>query len=143
MALGLVAMKAPILLVLAGLSVATAQSAEPSGTLTLACQGTTQWSGEAKPETTSIGIILDFAAGTLEGFGSDVRFPIRITDVTETTIAFNGNNWNDPKKMHSLSISGTIDRVTGAVEATLAGAMAKKTWSASYVLKCKPTQRMF
>jgi hypothetical protein len=33
-------MKAPMLLALAALSISTAQAAEPTGTLTLACQGT-------------------------------------------------------------------------------------------------------
>ena len=129
-----------------GVMIGLAQATEPTGTLTLACQGTKQWSDDAKPEATSTGIILNFAAGTLEGFGSDVTFPMRITDVTETTISFTGDNWNDPKRTASFSMFGTIDRVTGAVEATLAGTMvgpAKKTWSAQYVLKCKPTQRMF
>ena len=128
-----------------GVIITLAQAAEPTGTLTLACKGTTQWSDDAKPEPTSTGVIIDFTARTLEGFGRDVSFPIRITDVTETTIGFMGNNWNQPNRMVSFSISGTIDRVTGAVEATFAGAMAsgKSTWSAHYVLQCKPTQRMF
>ena len=34
-------MKAPMLLALAALSISTAQAAEPTGKLTLACQGTT------------------------------------------------------------------------------------------------------
>jgi hypothetical protein len=123
-----------------------ALAAEPTGTLTLACQGTTQWSDEAKPEPTSTGLIIDFTARTLEGFGRDVTFPIRITDVTETTIQFTGNNWSDPNKTASFNIFGTIDRVIGAVEATLTGTMMvgqRTSWSASYLLKCKPTQRMF
>ena len=136
-------MKAPMLLALAALSISTAQAAEPTGTLTLACEGTTKWSDDAKPEPTFTGIIIDFGARTIEGFARDVSFPILITDVTETTIRFMGNNWNDPKNFTSFSIDGTIDRVTGAVEATFVGVMGKEKWSATYVLKCKPTQRMF
>jgi hypothetical protein len=42
----------------------------------------------ANPEPTSMGIILDFAARTVEGFGSDARFRIVIENITETSIGF-------------------------------------------------------
>jgi hypothetical protein len=121
-----------------------AQATEPTGTLTLACNGTAQ-TGDFKPEPTSVGIIINFAAQTIEGFHSDVNFQIVITDITETAITFAGSNL-DPKRTITEDIHGTIDRVTGTVEAIYAGSPVRgsgKGWTMIYSLKCKPTQRMF
>ena len=52
------------LAIVAGLSM-TAQAAEPA-TLTLACAGTAT-TGNAKPEPISMGIIVNFTAGTVQG----------------------------------------------------------------------------
>jgi hypothetical protein len=108
-----------MLLALAALS--TAQAAEPTGTLTLACQGETKEMEPqlgAKPEPISMGIILDFAARTVEGFGSDATFRIVIGNITETLIDFIGDNSADLTRLYEYRIFGTIDRVTGVVEAT-------------------------
>lgn len=93
----------------------TAQSAEPTGTLTLVCQGERTFrafkSGRAAPtrEPISMGIIVNFPTyGTVEGIQS-IRGYIVLID--ETKAVFNGND-----KMFG-SISGNIDRVTGAVSA--------------------------
>jgi hypothetical protein len=60
-------MKAPMLLALPALS--TAQAAEPTGTLTLACQGTVTGTGtEEKPELISMGVIVNFTTGMVQGF---------------------------------------------------------------------------
>jgi hypothetical protein len=145
-------MKATILLLLAGLSIA--QAAEPKGTLTLACQGAVSNSlaPDSKPEPISMGVIVNFAARRVE-FGHEVNFPVGITDITETTISFFGHLPNDPV-FFSIT-DGVIDRMTGAVEAEIfrrerggttcdaAGKRKCKSWMASYSLKCKPTQRMF
>jgi hypothetical protein len=112
----------------------TAQAADE--TMTLACQGTTISGVEdAKPEPISMGIIVNFTKRTVQGFA----YPVKITDVNEVTVAFEGFTiqW---------SAFGSIDRVTGDVEATsmLTDAKTGKTIaSASYALKCRPTQRMF
>jgi hypothetical protein len=49
--------------------------------------------------------------------------------------------------MVSYNMNGTIDRVTGTVEAGLTSSPEEghglKTWTTSYSLKCKPAQRMF
>lgn len=62
----------------AGLSM-TARAAEPA-TLTLACTGTaTSETEDAKPEPVSMGIIVNFTAGTVNGFtypGADLRLTI-------------------------------------------------------------------
>jgi hypothetical protein len=100
-------MKAPILLVLATLS--TAQAAEPTGTLTLACQGTMRDAREldAKPDPISMGIINDFKDRTVEGFGSDATFRIVILDVTERSITF-GSNLSDPTRDPTRSALGRM-----------------------------------
>jgi hypothetical protein len=82
-----------MLLALAALS--TAQAAEPTGTLTLACEGTAGFSGTA------------------------------------------GNG---------AAIFGTVDRITGDVEAATEHwnyETNKLRWAKGYSLKCKPTQGMF
>jgi hypothetical protein len=127
-------MKAPMLLALAALS--TAQAAEPTGTLTLACEGTTKV-GE-KLEPISMGIIVDFAARTVHGFGypglsGRFDFPVKITGMNEVTVAFHGSNQT------GVSITGSIDRVTGEAEART----QTPDLILRYSLKCKPTQRMF
>ena len=128
----------------------TAQAAEPRGTLMFACEGTkieTQpYGGDAEQrETISMGIIIDFAAGTVTGFRSEellVR-PV-ITDVSETTISFTGSS--DPTATVSYSMNGNIDRMTGALEAGFISSPKEGyglKWTRSYRLKCKPAQRMF
>ena len=95
-------MKAPMLLALAALSISTARAAEPTGTLTLACQGTVTGTGtEEKPELISMGVIVNFTTGMVQGF--DVL--ARVTTVDDVVITFNRSN--------SPLIDGTIDRVTG------------------------------
>ena len=115
-------------------------------TLTLACQGTaTSGVEDAKPEPVSMGIIVNFTARTVQGFGHPglIDYPVKITAWNEVTIAFSGSL---DIKSSMLSTTGTIDRVTGDVDAT-SGATDSKTsriiTSTSYALKCRPTQRMF
>jgi hypothetical protein len=133
-------MKPSILLALAVLS--TAKAAEPTGTVTLACNGTIKEGRPplgAKPEPASMGIIVNFDARTLVGFGADDTFRIAIGNITETEINFSGSNVGDPTRSYTYHIDGTIDRVTGAVEAMVHGSMrGGPTWSTSYSLECKP-----
>ena len=62
-------MKAVMLLALGLLA---AQAAEPTGTLTLACEGTTTDTvgPDAKPEPISMGVVVNFTTRTVQGFGS-------------------------------------------------------------------------
>jgi hypothetical protein len=60
-------MKAAILIVLAGLAIA--EAAQPTGTLTLACEGMVTHQPEGKPEPISMGMIVNFAERTVQGFG--------------------------------------------------------------------------
>jgi len=106
--------------------------------------------GEMDPERISMGIVVNFNAGTVQGFsdpgaspkGSD--FPLRIAGMNEATISFSGANPN----YYGVywSIRGTIDRVTGDVEATSQQTQLQTTKIISllvYSLKCRPMQRQF
>jgi hypothetical protein len=129
-------MNATILLLLAGLSIA--QAAEPRGTLTLACKGTTGRSAlspDAEREPVSMAIILNFAAKTIEGFGD--KYSIRLTDSEELALTFDGPSTGN--KFPNSNIRGSINRVTGDVEAYLTSDFGP----VHYSLQCKPTQRMF
>ena len=130
------------LAVMLGLS--TAQAADE--TLTLACQGTTVSGVEdAKPEPVSMGIIVNFTNRTVQGFGSPglIDYPVKITAWNDVTVAFSGSHVFANQQ---LSIMGSIDRVTGDVEATDLSTDTKThqtVFSLQYTLKCRPTQRMF
>jgi hypothetical protein len=136
-------MKAPMLLALAGLSMA-AQSSAPTGTLTLACEGTrtdTDMKTQVaeKPEPVSMGIIVDFETQRVQ-FGDDT---LRISAITETLLHFEGNNFNSPKAAYSYSIDGTIDRMAGTADAKSVGTKSGGQWAMHWLLQCKPTQRTF
>jgi hypothetical protein len=126
----------------------TAQAADEK-TLTLACQGTTTFTlgmKDVKREPISMGIIVDFTNHTVHGFAlppaGRADFPVKIVGMNEVTIAFHGS---ESKSQVETSITGSIDRVTGDVEARTQ-VSSSKTSDISflrYALKCKPTQRMF
>ena len=111
---------AAAMILVAGLST-TAQAVE-TGALTLACKGTTVAGYEdAKPDPFSMSLIVSFTAGTVQGFGtpgfSDP--PIKITGINEVTVAFGGSTQAPARVLGNSdwSLNGTIDRVTGEVEA--------------------------
>src|SRR5262245_10367211 len=123
----------------------TAQAADT--TLTLACKGTTT-SGleDAKPEPISMGIIVNFTNRTVQGFGIPgfMDYPVKITAWNDVTVVFSGSS--DVLKVSTSSITGSIDRVTGDVEATSMVTDTKThkiVTSTGYALKCRPAQRMF
>jgi hypothetical protein len=114
--------------------------------LTLACQGTitTYAEDHPKPAPISMGIIINFTNRTVQGFGypgsSPTNFPVRITAMDDVTVVFSGSD-GPPTEQR---ISGTIDRVTGDVGATLFTGVSGTTFSSTdYSLKCRPAQRMF
>jgi len=127
---------------LVGLS--TAQAADT--TLTLACQGTTLGGTEdAKPEPVSMGIIINFTKMTVQGFGDPglLDYPVKISGINDVTVSFGGSHESGPTL---ASIIGSLDRVTGDLNATSMVTNTKTSKigaSTSYVLKCRPTQRMF
>ena len=133
------------LLVVTGLSM-SAQAQQ--GTLTLACKGTTILAMEdAKPEPISMGTIVNFVARTVQGFGSPsfMDYPVKITGFNDLIVEFGGSQ-EFFAGSQVASIRGSIDRVTGDVEATSTVTATKTTktiTSTSYSLKCRPTQRVF
>jgi hypothetical protein len=142
-------LSAAIILVV-GLS--TAAQAVETGTLTLACKGTWVLEGQ-EPEQLSMGLIVNFNAGTVEGFnagtveGFDVgqNIPVKIAGINEVTVAFGGSGRYFLGG--NLRMSGTIDRVTGDVgaEEVVTDEKTGKMLGGrlTYSLKCRPTQRLF
>jgi hypothetical protein len=137
------------MILVAGLS--TAAQAVETGTLTLACKGTTVagYNG-GQPEPYSMSLILNFTDGKVQGFGTPGLLdpPVKITGINDVTVAFGGSTQASARVLglSDWSLNGTIDRVTGEVEAsqTLTDAKTGKTFgSTAYSLKCRPMQRMF
>ena len=104
-----------------------------AATLALACEGTVadKIKPDAKPEPISMGIVVNFTAWTVIGFRG-ANFPVAITNVDEVRISFRGLN-SSPGFF--AAVYGSIDRVTGAVEATTDGLPTLNSLS-RYSLKC-------
>ena len=122
----------------------SAASAPADTTLTPACQGTTAL-GSEDPQRVSMGIIVNFTKRTVQGFGHPglIDYPVQITAWNDVTVAFGGSHVFANQQ---LSIMGSIDRVTGDVEATDLSTDTKThntVHSLQYSLKCRSTQRMF
>src|SRR5262245_5487641 len=138
----------------------TAQAADT--TLTLACQGTMIFTSPAMPEgppapptrkmeskkseAISMGIVVDFTKNAVYGFGfpgySDDP-PVSTTYVDEVLINFHGSKSSEGM---NTSIGGTIDRVTGDVQALQVRTNEENgedLYRRKYSLKCRPAQRMF
>jgi hypothetical protein len=123
-----------------------AQAQGADSVLTLACQGTiANENDDWKPETTSMGIIINFTNRTTQGFHGppgffdSFKYPIRIIAWDDVAVRLGGEHDN------GTSFRGTIDRVTGDVEADEL-IMSKKTTKLGHTrwtLKCRPAQRMF
>ena len=101
--------------------------------LALACKGTVadKINLDAKPEPISMGIIVNFTARTVTGFRG-ANFPVAITTIDDVRILFRGLN-SDPASF--AAVYGSIDRVTGALEATTDGLPTLKSLT-RYSLKC-------
>jgi hypothetical protein len=109
----------------------TARAADT--TLTLACKGTVT-QNDAKPEPLSIGVIVNFTARTVQGF----EYPVEITAMDDVVVTF--------ARSTQPTIDGTIDRVTGDLQATFVMLSMKDNkvlLTNYYLLKCRPAQRMF
>jgi hypothetical protein len=91
---------AAAIILVAGLS--TAAQAVETGTLTLARKGTSVYTSSSaepedeKPEPVSTGLIVNFTAGTVQGFilpgllTGSLDAPVKITAMNEVTVAFEG-----------------------------------------------------
>ena len=116
-------------------------AAEPTGTLTLACQGTTRLSIASSPwspdESSSMSLIVNFATQTVTGlrYGDlsyDDEFPVGITGANDLIVMFGGSNDGSD---NPTTITGTIYRMTGDIYVIWKGGAVIRTYS----LKCKPT----
>jgi hypothetical protein len=123
----------------------TAQAQQPV-TLTLACKGTiSNPLAEPQTETTSMGIIVNFTTGIVQGLHPDwpgfIDYPVKITASNDVTITFSGSQQNGSVLSYT---HGSIDRVTGDVEVDVASVFRnKEETKTTYTLQCRPTQRMF
>ena len=86
---------------------------------------------DAKPEPISMGIIVNFTSRTVTGFRG-ANFPVAITTIDDVHISFRGLN-SSPTLF--AAVYGSIDRVTGAVEATMDGLPTLRSLT-RYSLKC-------
>ena len=120
-------MKATVLLLLAGLSFVYA--AEPTGTLTLACQGMETITCE---KAVSTSMIIDFANQTITGLDAPTNSSIKIINMDKVTIHFGGSS-------PEWKIDGDINRVTGYLYA-LKSCPNRACVPSSLVLMCKPRQ---
>jgi hypothetical protein len=123
-----------------------AMAQEQPAMLTLACNGTTTDSSQPDAnQPISMGIIVNFADRTVQGFGSPglIEYPVVITAANDVAIVFGGHQ----EVLSSLSsIQGSIDRVTGDVQArstTFDPKTSHILTQSTYALQCRPTQRMF
>jgi hypothetical protein len=94
-----------------------------------------------------LAITVNLADRTVQGFRYPEDFPIKITDINETTIVFHGSSRHAPGATYRQingGIDSGIDRVTGDAEATSdVTSWRESKASAIHSLKCRPTQRMF
>ena len=111
-------------------------AAEPTGTLTLACQGvgtlTNVTTKDASRKPISMDTIVNFTDRTVR-FGGDWPLPIPIQDVTETTVMFADRHTDG-------IVIGIIELGTGDMEAVTGTLGELENY---YSLHCTPTQRMF
>jgi hypothetical protein len=93
-----------------------------------------------------MGLVVNFTTRRVEGFGvvsTLMDYPVEITGINDATISFGGSQYLLATSAH---IGGSIDRVTGDVEATSvvrATNPPRTIMSMDYSLKCRPAQRMF
>jgi hypothetical protein len=118
-----------MVMLLLTLALSTAQAAEPTGTLTLACEGIETITRE---KAVSTNMIIDFATQTIMGLDAPSNSSIKIINMDEVTIHFGGSS-------PEWKIDGDIDRVTGYLYA-LKSCPNRACVPSSLVLACKPRQ---
>ena len=122
----------------------TMSHAAETAKVVLACEGHTHYlEADTQSLPVSLSITVNLANRTVQGFRYPEDFPIKITDINETTIVFHGSSRHAPGATYR-QINGGIDRVTGDGEATSdVTSWRESKASAIHSLKCKPAQRMF
>jgi hypothetical protein len=127
------------------LAALAAQAAAEPETLTLACEGTVtdpaNWPRPKPVLTISMGIIVNLKARTVTGFISDYRPGVSDYRPVATIDRFDDMHitFRDP----AGTMQGSIDRVTGAVEASTTIVEAGAWENRRYSLKCTATERKF
>jgi hypothetical protein len=116
------------LTMLLALGVSVAHAAEPTETLTLACQGMETITHE---KAVSTSMIINFATQTIMGLDAPSNSSIKIINMDEATIHFGGGS-------PEWKIDGDINRVTGYLYA-LKSCPNRACVPSSLVLACKPT----
>jgi hypothetical protein len=125
-----------MLLALYSLSTSSARAAD---TLMLTCKGTSidLTKGDAKPEATSMGIVVNFRTRTVDlSSWPREKSPIEISEMNDVQITF-----GDLSRAGDRGILGTIDRVTGRVLVIDVEVDARTTRVRStkgYSLECSP-----
>jgi hypothetical protein len=121
----------------------TAEAQQPT-TLTLVCEGCEGDSAaQEKPGPVSMGIIVNFTAGTVQGLGVD--YSVKIETADDALINFLGDNGERKVTAYSITL-GSIDRVTGKLEASTSLYLRDKAAAIrtiTYTLNCIPAQRKF
>lgn len=131
-----------LLLLLAWSCTANAQAP-----LKLTCEGTATDSLDpgGKHGLALMGITVNFIDSTVQGFGypnGSFNHPVMITTADDVTVGFYGEQ--EGVLSSRESIIGSIDRVTGDVEATMSlidQKTNKATRQITYALQCRPTRR--
>ena len=102
--------------------------------LALTCKGTMadKINHDAKPEPISMAITVNLSARSVTGF-TGANFPVTITSIDDGRILFRGLNYTPAS---FAAVYGSIDRVTGAVEATTDGLPTLNSLT-RYSLKCE------
>jgi hypothetical protein len=134
-------------LLLPVLFIASAQAAP----LTLRCSGISSMPqnpklamGTAPKRITDFSVVVDFEHRTVSGFWTDlngVHIPLPITSEDANSIRFSASNKSG---VAHTSIDGSVDRITGAVEAidnTMLPSGELKT--TTFDLHCTPTKPLF
>jgi hypothetical protein len=101
--------------------------------LALTCKGTVadKINRDAKPELISMAITVNLTTRSVTGF-TGANFPVTITSIDEGRILFRGLNYTPAS---FAAVYGSIDRVTGAIEATTDGISTLSALT-RYSLKC-------
>ena len=114
------------LTMLLALGISVAHAAEPTETLTLACQGMETITHE---KAVSTSMIINFATQTIMGLDAPSNSSIKIINMDEATIHFGGGS-------PEWKIDGDINRVTGYLYA-LKSCPNRACVPSSLVLICK------
>jgi hypothetical protein len=124
-------------------SASTMSHAAETAKVVMTCQGHTHYlKADTQSLPVSLRIIVNLLDRTVHGFRYPDDFPIKITEMNETTIVFHGSSRQTAQASYR-QINGGIDRVTGDAEATSdVTSWRESIASAIHSLKCKPSQRM-